>query len=103
MHYVYVIKSKVDEKFYIGSTSDLRRRFQEHNDGKNLSTKHRKPFDLIYYEAYRSKKDALLRERKLKQFKNSYAELKKRIEDSSIVHKVVGEVPLEPFGNKRPR
>ena len=56
--------------------------FSEHNSGQNLSTKPRTPFELIYYEAYKSKKDAMTRERKLKQFKNSYSELKKRIENS---------------------
>ena len=82
MHYVYVLKSKVDGKLYIGSTNDLKRRFKEHNDGLNESTKHRCPFALIYYESYLSKKDALIRERKLKQFKNSYTELKKRMNNS---------------------
>jgi putative endonuclease len=82
MFYLYVIKSFVDQKLYIGPTSDLRRRLREHNSGKNISTKRRAPFDLIYYEAYKSRKDALARERKIKQFKNSYSELKKRIENS---------------------
>jgi len=82
MFYLYVLKSFVDNKLYIGYTNDLNRRFSEHNSGQNLSTKPRAPFELIYYEAYKSKKDAVIRERKLKQFKNSYSELKKRIENS---------------------
>ena len=82
MFYLYVLKSFVDNKLYIGSTNDLKRRFKEHNTGQSKSTKPRAPFELIYYEAYKSKKDALTRERKLKQFKNSYSELKKRIENS---------------------
>ncbi len=84
MHYVYVIKSKVDGKLYIGSTSDLRRRMCEHNGGSNKSTKYRRPLELIYYEAYRAKADAGVRERKLKQFKNSYTELRKRIAESLL-------------------
>lgn len=47
---------------YVGSTSDLRQRFKSHNNGENLSTKGYKPFKLIFYEAYLSKKDALRRE-----------------------------------------
>src|SRR3989344_3507305 len=43
MHYVYVLLSKKDNKLYIGKTGDLRRRFKEHNDGLNLSTKNRVP------------------------------------------------------------
>jgi len=79
MHYVYVLKSEVDQKLYIGVSSDLRRRLEEHNSMQNRSTKCRVPFKLIYYEAYAAKQDAVIRERKLKQFKNSYTELKKRM------------------------
>ncbi len=82
MHYVYILKSKVDDKLYIGETNDLRRRFTEHNNGKSLATAHRRPFELVYYEAYKSSRDAKIREGKLKQFKNSYTELKKRLEFS---------------------
>ena len=67
---------------YIGCTNDLRRRFKEHQKGKNTSTEHRKPFTLVYYEAYAAREDALLRERKLKGFKNSYKHLSKRISKS---------------------
>ena len=79
MYYVYVLKSKKDNKHYIGYTNDLRRRFKEHNSGKNKSTKDRMPFELIYYEAYTIKSSAIERENKLKKFKNSYSMLMKRI------------------------
>ncbi|OHA79135.1 MAG: hypothetical protein A2747_01385 [Candidatus Yonathbacteria bacterium RIFCSPHIGHO2_01_FULL_44_41] len=82
MHYLYVLKSSVDSKLYIGQTSDLRRRFLEHNSGKNVSTKHRVPFKLVYYEAYANKSDACTRELRMKKFKGAYEELKKRIEKS---------------------
>jgi len=82
MFYVYVLKSKKDLNLYIGYTSDLRKRLKEHNEGKNLSTRNRFPFRLVYYEAYESKKDAMVRELKLKKFKNSYTELKKRLPNS---------------------
>ena len=82
MFYLYVLKSKKDDKLYIGSTNDLRKRFREHNQKLNKSTKYRTPLVLVYYEAYRAEKDARMRESRLKQFKNSYAELKKRINNS---------------------
>jgi len=63
-------------------TNNVKRRLQEHNDGFSQSTKHRRPFILVYCESYLSKKDALAREKKLKYFKNSYSELKKRMENS---------------------
>jgi putative endonuclease len=66
MHYVYVLKSPKDGAFYIGSTDDLRKRFQQRNHGKVESTRNRTPFELIYYEASRCAKDAFHRERYLK-------------------------------------
>jgi len=60
-------------------TSNLKVRLQEHNEGQVKSTYYRRPFALIYYEAYCSFEDAKTRERKLKHFKNSYKELKKRM------------------------
>lgn len=82
MFYVYVLKSKKDERLYIGYTSNLRKRFQEHNSGLNTSTKNRIPFSLVYYEAYRSIEDAKVREKRLKHFQNSYKELRKRLQYS---------------------
>lgn len=73
MFYVYAIKSKVDKDLYVGSTNDLRRRFKEHNDGKVFSTKRRGPFELAYYEAYKSEKDARKREHNLKLRSRAFA------------------------------
>ena len=82
MHYVYAIKSTTKEFMYIGCTNDLKRRFEEHNARRNISTKPFAPFKLIYYEAYLSKKDAVIRERQLKHKGASIGHLKKRINNS---------------------
>jgi putative endonuclease len=66
VHYIYVLKSLKDKKFYIGYTNDLRKRIELHNAGRVESTKLRKPFELIYYEASQNKEDALKREKYLK-------------------------------------
>ncbi|MEK7565464.1 MAG: GIY-YIG nuclease family protein [Patescibacteria group bacterium] len=67
MHYVYILQSlKKTNWLYKGSTSDLKRRFAEHNSGKNFSTAPHTPFRLIYYEAYLLKSDAEVREKYLK-------------------------------------
>jgi putative endonuclease len=79
MYYLYVLKSKKDTQLYTGSTNDLRRRFKEHNEGKIFSTKTRRPFELVYYEAYKSEKDARNRESNLKLRSRAFAQLKKRI------------------------
>ncbi len=62
MNYVYILVSKKDKKLYIGCTDNLERRFSEHNKGQVDSTKRRRPFKLIFYEAFISKSDAFARE-----------------------------------------
>ena len=62
MYYVYILQSEKDSKFYIGFTNHLERRMREHAEGKVLSTKGRRPFKLIYYEAFTNEKDAIRRE-----------------------------------------
>jgi len=84
MFYVYVIKSKKDSSLYIGYTNDLKRRFIEHNNKTEQSTKYKTPFELIYYEAYKSMKDAKYREHQLKRFSGSCNHLKKRVQNSLL-------------------
>lgn len=79
MFYVYILKSNVDEKLYIGSTNNLKRRLLEHNDGKVRSTKSCAPFVLKYYEAFSVEDDARHREWSLKKDGNALAQLKRRI------------------------
>lgn len=61
-YYVYVLKSLTKDFLYVGFTEDLKRRFKEHNNKEELSTKHYTPFELIHYEAYSNIKDAKRRE-----------------------------------------
>ena len=65
MYYVYLLQLN-DAKIYTGSTGDLKKRINEHKQGKVESTKHRLPVKLILYEAYLLKSDAQRRERYLK-------------------------------------
>ncbi len=66
MHYVYVLISDKDSRFYTGFTNDLKRRVAEHNAGKVRSTSQRMPLTLVYYEACLSQEDAIHREKYLK-------------------------------------
>jgi putative endonuclease len=66
MHFVYIIQSQSDHGWYIGYSEYVDRRLAEHNMGNNVSTHLRRPFKLIYYEAYTHKLDALGREKFLK-------------------------------------
>ena len=82
MFYLYIIKSKIDEKLYVGSTDNLRRRLSEHNNGKVKSTKSRRPFELRYYEAFYKEIDARKREKSIKKDGKALAQLKRRISES---------------------
>ena len=62
MFYVYILLSELDTGLYIGFSNDLRRRFSEHQGGESRSTRSRRPWSLIYYEAYLEKRDAEQRE-----------------------------------------
>jgi putative endonuclease len=82
MYFVYVLRSLNEEKkFYIGITSDIEKRLEEHNTGMNTSTKHCK-WELVYYEAYINKRYALKRERSLKDNRRMNSFLIKRINAS---------------------
>jgi len=59
MYYVYVLKSGKNNKLYIGRTDNLQRRIQEHQSGKVWTTKRILPIQLIFYEAFISKQDAI--------------------------------------------
>ena len=65
-YYVYVLQSERDPQQYIGFTADLKKRLQQHQRGESFATAPRRPFTLAYYEACRSKEDALRREEYLK-------------------------------------
>jgi putative endonuclease len=66
MFYVYVLHSGADGGWYIGFSTDLRRRLKEHQTGEAFATSYRGPWRLIYYEAYLEEQDALGREQYLK-------------------------------------
>ncbi|MBN1521747.1 MAG: GIY-YIG nuclease family protein [Candidatus Aureabacteria bacterium] len=65
-YYTYILQSKKNGQFYIGATSNLKKRLEEHTKGLVASTKYKRPLQLIYFEACLSKNDAFRRERYLK-------------------------------------
>jgi putative endonuclease len=62
MYHVYVLYFCDVKKFYIGYTADLKRRIGEHQSGRGFSTVRLGCFDLIFYESFLNKADALRRE-----------------------------------------
>ena len=72
-HYVYILQSLKDQRYYIGETSDIEARLLFHNSGKQRSTKSRIPFRLILVEEYPDRETALKREKQIKSWKGGEA------------------------------
>ena len=70
MGIVYIIKSILNGRYYIGSTNDLERRLIEHNNGKTKSIKFSRPYKLVFKQGYASLNDARTIEIKLKKLKS---------------------------------
>jgi len=68
MYFVYIIKSKKDNKFYTGITNNIERRVKEHNKvcSSTTSTRNRGPFELIYFEKLENRINAREREKYFK-------------------------------------
>lgn len=58
MFYTYILKSSKSSKLYYGYTTDLRRRFKEHNEGKSRFTKPFIPWRLVFYAAFENEQKA---------------------------------------------
>lgn len=64
MHYIYVLKSRKNEKRYVGITSKLPiERLKEHNEGASKFTKNNRPYALIHIEEYEDENLARKREK----------------------------------------
>ena len=66
MNYTYILKCR-DNSLYTGWTNDIDKRLKAHNDGKGAKyTNSRRPVELIYYEKYETKEEAMKREYAIK-------------------------------------
>ena len=77
--YVYLLKSKRNGSIYIGCSSYMRKRLEDHKEGKIYSTKKMLPIELIYFGAFSSRKAAFEREKRLKHYGSALRHLKLRI------------------------
>lgn len=66
MFYVYVLESLIDRSWYIGYTSNLSCRLEQHNSGESKYTNNHKPYKIICYFALLEKVDAKRYEKYLK-------------------------------------
>ncbi len=66
MNYTYMLRCR-DNSLYTGWTTDLEKRVAAHNSGKGAKyTKSRKPVELVYYEKFETKQEAMRREWEIK-------------------------------------
>jgi putative endonuclease len=75
-YYTYILKSKIKDKYYIGYCEDLTKRLEKHNSGNSRSTKSYIPWEIVYYEEYSTKSEAIKREYALKRIRNKEVLLK---------------------------
>ena len=68
---VYILQSKKDGTFYIGFTSNIEQRLEYHNGGKSRYTSRKMPWKLVYSEIFKTRTEAVRREKFLKKQRNT--------------------------------
>ena len=68
MFYAYVLKSLNFDFYYKGHCQNIKERLKQHNSGTTSSIKKYVPFEVVYFEEFENREDAVKRE---KYFKSS--------------------------------
>jgi putative endonuclease len=71
MFFLYILESISSGKLYIGQTNNLEDRLKRHQENRNLSTKGRGPWELLFSQAFITRSEAFQLEQKLKNWKSS--------------------------------
>ena len=69
MYTVYVIRSKITGRYYIGHTENFDSRLARHNAGLVHSTRSGRPWDKVRTEDLPSRSQAYRREQEIKKYK----------------------------------
>ncbi len=69
--HVYVLYSTRTRRFYIGTTDELAKRLQQHNEGVSRWTRGRGPWELVWSQAFPDRTAARRFERLLKRQKGA--------------------------------
>ena len=74
MNYTYILRCS-DGTYYCGWTNDIENRLKTHNSGKGSKyTKVRLPVELVYYEEFETKEEAMSREWHIKRLSRAQKE-----------------------------
>ncbi len=80
---MYVLRSALTGRFYVGSAEDVLTRLARHNAGRVPSTRNQCPWKVVYTEDFATRAEAVRREREVKNWKNfRYMCRKLRIEET---------------------
>lgn len=89
-YYTYILQCK-DGSLYTGYTNNVFLRLRKHNEGKGAKyTRGRRPVELLYYEAFDSKSEAMVQEAWIKKKKREekLAYIRQRQEEEKYVDSV---------------
>jgi len=78
--YVYILQSNLNNRYYIGSTIDIEKRYSNHKNGFVKSTRNLRPLELKFFKKYDDIKTARQIEYKLKKMKSK-----------NIIDKIIAE------------
>jgi putative endonuclease len=86
MFYTYILQSEIDKSFYVGHSSDIKKRLEYHNQGLSKYTSKKIPWELVYFEIFKTKSDANQRELFLKRQRNHSFYERLISSDSNKIH-----------------
>ena len=73
MFFCYILKSRENKRYYVGSCRDVGARLKKHNQGSVKSTKAGRPWVLINSERFATRASAQRQEKKIKSWKKRSA------------------------------
>jgi len=68
--HVYILLSETTNRYYVGQTQDVTERLAYHNANYSKSLRNRGPWQLVYQEEYKTRGQAMRRERQIKSWKD---------------------------------
>jgi putative endonuclease len=80
---IYILRSLVNSRYYIGSTDNILRRIDEHNNGKSIYTRLTKPFELVFSQNFATLSEARSIEYRLKKMKRR--DILERIIENGVI------------------
>lgn len=69
-YYVYILQSQKDQSYYVGYTQGIKQRLYDHNNGRGRYSSKKALWQLVYWEEYGTKTEAIIREQQIKKWKS---------------------------------